>query len=712
MTSKSSFWVNSRENHKRRIWVWVVAVLSQLLLYGSMTMIYLSRIMSQQEEGVYRTPQEFQDALYQAGKDALGFSDNLYGTVFLLAAVIAMQGFSYLYDKRKVDLYHSVPVSKTRRFAVVYVNGLLIWLVANLSGLALGTVIAVSQGAVNAEVLATAGLAFVWNLAFFLVFYHAMILAVMLTGNRFVTICVFLAFTLYEMGTFSLLESLKSTFFHTYSHSFTDEGPKLSVLSDCTSNIYWIKTKTDVTAMAGTALPLVGKWLLIAAALLALVWISYQKRPSETAGKSLAFEWLKSVGKVAVVIPVALMIGMMVYNTSYSNELLQAAAMLVGGVLLCAALEVLYDFDIRSVFKHLISSGVALLGILAVFCIFKWDLFGYDRYIPAQNKVESIAILVDGYYDNYWDYDTKQYVGDGDFIKEHMFLTETEPILELAALWQPKETEEEEGNNIRILYRLHSGRQKERMIRVDYNDPQTEALLDQIFRTDAFRKGVFQAAADPRSAERVKRITYTNGAVRVTVPVKEAATLREAWIKDMERFDFSLARHSLPCGYFDFEYEDYYSGREFYVYDSFENTIACLKEQNAWYPMDLDAADVDSITVTCFHNELSEADQWDGGAVMPRETRVNADTAIFVDYTVQETFYEEEEIARILPHLYSAGMNMPWGDNRAFDHNYAVEVVFKRDSAYPYDRMNYYFSYVFLSGQVPDFVAEATAYTP
>lgn len=712
MTSKSSFWVSSRENHKRRIWVWIVAVLSQLLLYGGMTMIYLSRIMSQQEEGVYRTPQAFQDALYQAGKDALGFSDNLHGIVFLLAAVIAMQGFSYLYDKRKVDLYHSVPVSKTRRFAVVYVNGLLIWLAANLSGLALGMVIAVSQRAVNAEVLAAAGLAFVWNLAFFLVFYHAMILAVMLTGNRFVTICVFLAFTLYEMGMFSLWESMSDTFFHTYCHTFRDVGPKLSVLSDCMRNIYQIKIKTDVTAMAGTALPLVGKWLLIAAALLFLVWLSYRKRPSETAGKSLAFEWLKPVGKVAVVIPVALMIGMMVYNTSYANEPLQVAAMLVGGVLLCAALEVLYDFDIRSVFKHLISSGVALLGILAVFCIFKWDLFGYDRYIPAQNKVESIAILVDGYYDNYWDYDTKQYVGDGDFIKEHMFLTDTEPILELAALWQPKELEGEGGDSIRILYRLHSGRQKERMIRVDYNDPQTEALLNRVFGTDAFRKGVFQAMAEPRTAEKVKRVTYTNGAVRVTVPVKEAAALREAWMKDMEQFDFSMARHSLPCGYFDFEYEDFYSGREFYVYDGFENTIACLKKQDAWYPMALDAADIDSITVTCFHNELLEADQWDDGAVMPRAEAVNADTYTSVDYTVQETFYEEKEIARILPHLYSAGMNMPWGDVRAFDDNYAVEVVFKRDSAYPYDRMNYYFSYRFLAGQVPDFVAGATAYTP
>lgn len=212
MTSKSLFWGSCKENHKRRIWVWIVAVLSQLVAYGGMTMIYLSRIKGLYANGSYNDQARFRQDMYQAAQDALGFSDNLFGIVLLLAAMIAMQGFSYLYDRRKVDLYHSVPVSKNKRFAVVYINGLFIYLTANLLGLILGVVIAASQSAVNAEVLAEAGLAFVWNLAFFLVYYHLMILAVMLTGNRFVTICVFLAFLLYEIGAYSLLESLKRIF--------------------------------------------------------------------------------------------------------------------------------------------------------------------------------------------------------------------------------------------------------------------------------------------------------------------------------------------------------------------------------------------------------------------------------------------------------------------------------------------------------------------
>ena len=45
------------------------------------------------------------------------------------------------------------------------------------------------------------------------------------------------------------------------------------------------------------------------------------------------------------------------------------------------------------------------------------------------------------------------------------------------------------------------------------------------------------------------------------------------------------------------------------------------------------------------------------------------------------------------------------------DDNYSVEVVFKRDTAYPYQRDSYYFGYSFYAEQVPEFVVEATAYT-
>lgn len=715
MTSKNSFWASCRENNKRRIWVWIVAVLSQLLPYGGITMIYLSRIKNYNADGIYKTAVQFQDALYRAAKDALGFSEDIYKIIILLAALIGMQGFSYLYDRRKVDLYHSVPVNKSRRFAAVYINGLFMYLAANLTGILFGLAVAASQGAVNGSVLTDVGLAFLWNLVMFLAFYHTMILAVMLTGNWFVTVCGFGVITLYEFGVSILIEDLHEVFFRTYSGYFLTYGCKLSVFMDVINNMWQLKNLPDTAAKADLALPIVGRWVLIAAALLLLAYAAYRKRPSEAAGKAIAFPILEPVLKVAVVIPAALLVGVLVYETSYRNEVLQILAMAAAGVIFCGVAEVLFDFDMRSVFKHLVSSGVALAGILAIFCIFKWDLFGYDNYLPAQNKVESIAILTDGYYDNYsyWD-ENYTYVSNDTFVKENMFLTDTEPVLALAqAYLQTDEAAVEEmtaPRTMRILYRLRSGREVVRAIVVDYEDPETWALLNRIFQTQEFKKGTFQVLTDETSYDRVTTLSYTNGAVNVAVPKEEIRRLREAWIKDMEQFDFTMARDELPCGRLNVEYDNY-AQKQWYVYDGFENTIALLNELEAYYPAQLDAKDIDSVTVICYHNELKE--EGAGTLIYRNVPAATAETVSSTnkDYTVRETFDEEEQIAQILPHIHADYLNALWGNYKGMDPNYVVEIVFKKDTTYPYQRDSYYFRYNFIDGQVPDFVAEATAYT-
>lgn len=710
MTSRNSFWASCRENHKRRIWVWIVAVLSQLLVYGGMTMVYLSRIRSFYEGGTYRTRQGFEEAMYQAARDALGFSDNVYPFIIILGAVIGIQGFSYLYDRRKVDMYHSVPVAKGRRFAAIYLNGLMIYVVSNLAGLIVSMVLAGAQGAVNAAVLSDAGMAFLWNLFLFLVSYHMMILSVMLTGNRFVTACVYLFLGLFEICTNAMKNTLSGNFYDTYTVAFKDSAPKLSVYYDCTANIWQLKNLQEAGEKAALAFPIIGKWAVIAAVFLALSWIAYRRRASEAAGKAIAFPVLKPFLKVAVAIPGALVIGSLVYDSSNGNVTLMAAGMLAGTILICAAMEVLYAFDIRCIIKHLPSTGVAIAGVLAIFCIFKWDLTGYDKYIPEQNRVESIAISLDCYYDSYWD-ENRQYINSDDYIKENMFLTDTEPVLALAAMSRQTDAEDMgQSRTLQVLYRLKSGREKVRRVVVDYDDPKTEAYLDQIFKTEEFKRGIFQMMTDENYCDGVTKISYSNGPVRTAIPAKEADALRAAWIKDMEQFDFKLAKDGMPCGQITLSYADY-SQREWYVYDTFAETIACLKKNEAFYPAKLNAEDIDYITVVNYHNEMSEENMDPGieaRAVAVRETEV-VDT--YVDYTVQETFTDQAQIEEILSAIHCSYFTSPWGNYNGTEDNYSVNVVFRKDSDYPYERDSYYFNYEFFKGQVPEFVVEATAYT-
>lgn len=722
MTSKNSFWVSSRENHKRRIWVWIVAVLSQILLYGAMAMIYLSRIKNQYEMGAFRSVEAFRRAMYQAARDALAFSDNLWPVIVFLSAVIGMQGFSYLYDRRKVDMYHSVPVSKKKRFGVIYVNGILIYLTGNLLGLVTGTVIAAAQRAVNVDVLANEGLAFVWNFLFFLVIYHTMILAVMLTGSRFVTLCLFGAFTLYEIVLYWILDSMKWSFFKTATNYYLYVNPKLSPVFDCLNEVWNFKNASDAAQAARLCLPLCGKWFLIAAVLLAAAYLCYTKRQSEAAGHAVVYRVAEPIIKIAVVIPAGLIVGMIVYDTSYQNELLMIVGMLVSSVIFCAAMEVLFAFDIKSLFKHLWSGGIALAGVLAVFCIYKWDLIGYDNYIPEENKIESIAISVSGYYDNYWN-ENFEYISQADFLKEHMFLTDTEPVLALARQFQTADPEQmEDPRSIEILYRLKSGRKVNRTFMVDYEDDSAQEKLNRIMGSKAYKQGVFQDLVQETATanDKLMRMTYSNGAVRVVIPKEEGARIKEAWSKDMEQYDFMLVRENHPCGQITLEYVNYVSN-VLPVYEEFENTIACLKSLEAYYPVNLNVADIDYVTVTNYHNELRENEEDlyhdDPGYQLYRKTHGIADLEsysyeedTYVDYTVRETFYEEAQIAEILENIHPMWLISDFAGKDATETGYDVEVVFKKDTNYPYERDSYYFNYYFLGGQVPEFVVEATAY--
>lgn len=707
MTSRNSFWVSMKENHKRRIWVWIVTALIQIASYVGVLTVYLSRIRMWNTEGSYKTAEAYQDALYQAAMDALGFQDNLLPVLTGLAFIIGMQGFSYLYDRRKVDMYHSVPVDKNRRFLVIYINGIAIYLATTFVSLLLSVISAAAQNAVNCEVAAVIGLGFLWNFLLFLVIYHTVILAVMLTGNRFITLFAAGTFALYEMLLYSLVNDMQHTFFGTKDAFYIYHKPKLSVVSDYINHIQEMKNLVSVRETAVKALPFYGKWLLLAAVLLAVAWLCYRKRPSEAAGRAMAFPAIESAVKVIVVIPAAIGLGMWVHNAGYGNTALTVTTMVAAGVIASAVMEVVYDFDLKSLFRHLISSGAAVIGIVAIFFIFKADIFGYDKYIPLESKLESVAVVSDFYLD-FWD-EEFNYVGVAERIGKDMHIVDTEPVLELASRAQQENMEDmEDPRTVHVLYRLKSGREVGRKFYVDFGNPANEELLNRIVGTQEYRDVIYQVMTDQKSFEAVQMMSYSNGATEVILPPEDGPRLREAYVKDMQRFDFTLARNNRPCGEISIHFPNWMNYTLF-VYDSFENTIEYLKAQDAYYPVQLNPEDIDSITVTNYHNELQETEEDYGEAAMGTYgVRDSATYAYKESNLVSETFYEQEEFAKIVPVIYPNYLFAPWHDYKETDDNYDIYITFKKDTTYPYNRGNYGFNYQFYAGQAPEFVAEAT----
>lgn len=721
MTSKNSFWASCKENHKRRIWVWSISAVMQLMAYVGLLVVYLSRIRRWYERGTYSTYEEFKDVLYRAAAEALGFNEIYLVVTITLAFIIGIQGFSYLYDRRKVDVYHSVPVDKNRRFAVVYLNGILIYLVPAVVSILIGVIAAAAQGALNGTALAEIVIGFVWNLLFFLTIYHTVILSVMLTGNCIVTLGFSFGFMIYEYILYEIITAMQYDYFSTVSTFFVEHRPKLSSIYDYVINIgdmVWYGWNGGIGTLMEKVLPYCGKWLILAIVILAAAWFLYRKRPSEAAEKAVAFAKAEPVIKIAVAIPAAMGIGEIINSASVGSTFLTAASMIIGVVIACGVLEVIFDFDIKSLLKHPVSSGVALVGILAIFFIFKYDLLGYDKYVPSEKQVDSIALNLDNY-EGCWQEDFT-FLGFSEFAKEHMYVTDVEPVLMLANKAQQQSVDEAYGtmenpHRVNVMYRLKSGVNVGRWFLVDYADPDNEELLNRIVESREYKEGTFQILTDRDSFDHVQSINYNIGSANVALSAEDAQALRNAYIKDMESFDFSTGVRKRPCGKLNFAFtiaDTIYNDRAVLdVYDSFENTIAFLQSRDVYYPIQLNPEDIESITVTNYHYEL--ADDYRNEAEY-NLARGAAATSAYGEApygsAVRETFYDLEQLKQIVPVIYPRSLDAKWHSSKEFDRNYDIYVTFKKDTTYPYNRDSLGASYQIYAGQVPDFMEEATAY--
>ena len=230
MMSKSSFLVSMKENNKRRLWVWVVSILVFMLLFPVMTALLANNIISNTKmladtykESVLQ--QLLKDRLINGMKNLFGFWGYTAFASAAIAMISAVQGFSYLYSRKKIDFYMGMPVKRKRRFLVIWLNGILLYIFPYLAGLLISLLVAAGNGAVNGEVLYCAGAAFLGNLLFYLGVYHMAVLAVMLTGNIVITGFAIMVFSLYEFAVRFAVYGYQSLFFKYFSHYGSSSNP-------------------------------------------------------------------------------------------------------------------------------------------------------------------------------------------------------------------------------------------------------------------------------------------------------------------------------------------------------------------------------------------------------------------------------------------------------------------------------------------------------
>ncbi|MDO4295469.1 MAG: DUF6449 domain-containing protein [bacterium] len=559
MTSKSLFFKWMREDIRHRLWALALSFLAWFFIFP----VRMALIPGDYEDfdGLMAKQQM---AVRAEGWFAL---DNGFVIFVMLVGAILLgaSSFSYLHSKKKVDFYHSLPVRRELLFAVNFLDGILLLFVPYLLCALAGAAQAMVFGARPAILFWNIAQSLGFHLVYYLLLYATVVIAMMMTGNLFLGLLGTGVFFFYVPMAAILIEGLFSTFFDSYVYGSvqTGWGNWISPVSAYFMSLENLPFR-NVEGGSYPILPWGRLWMPLLCALLLIgfaLWL-YKKRPSEAAGRAMAFPLSKTPIKVLLVLLTSLG-GCLIFAVIRDTLSWMLFGLLFTAVFVHSLIEILYHFDFRKLFAHLGQLACCLLVVCAIFFAFYLDLFGYDHYLPKSEELESAAISSYGQdsWVSYWFFQRNK---EGEleqnwesnvyeYAKEHMFLEDKETALALAQIGVEnlgKEREEEqEYIQVRFCYRLKSQKEVERQYRIPVDDA-WEENYSKLADSAQFKDGKYPLLQ--QSSEDIYRmqVKFHEGRVygKVEINEEDIAELLAVYQKDFYALTVEEQKEEVPIG--------------------------------------------------------------------------------------------------------------------------------------------------------------------
>ena len=306
----------------------------------------------------------------------------------------AVNGFLYLYSRKKTDFYHSLPMKRSELFAEKAVMGLIYYLVPYIVIEFLTVCVGAARGLFSLELMGMAVKMLCLHLLVYLMIYFSVVLVLCITGNMLMGILTLGGMYLYGIALEFVLAACGLTFLDT----FIDKryGIMAFLLKDASPAAFAFSL-ADAYSAGHAAKYLVALVILIVV-LAVLSWIAYEKRPSEAAGRSMVYRWVAVLVKFMVVIPTGLAVGWIFYPQADGGTKLiwWVFGLILGTVLSHGMIEIIYHMSFLKFFAK--KMQLVLAGVLVFGCamIYQKDLLHFDSYLPKQQELASVS-LSNGY---------------------------------------------------------------------------------------------------------------------------------------------------------------------------------------------------------------------------------------------------------------------------------------------------------------------------
>lgn len=362
--------------------------------------------------------------------------------LIITAVVVGVSSFSYLHNKQKVDFYHSIPVRREVLFGSQLAGGIL------MAGLAYGInlllMIAVALAYKVPLGNMTGPLAGGWalNMLYFLLMYVTVVAAMMMTGNMVVGLLASGIFFFFLPGMMFLLIAYCETFFVTTARYMwsSDVSPFIWGIKYLSPfSMYMVALSWEFKDI-GKHVP---ELFCSVAALLAVTLLDlqlYRMRPSEAAGRAMAFKRSKAPIRLTMVLGFGL--GGGIFFWVLQSKLKWGLFGVVASVILAhCIIEIIYNFDFKKLFSNKLQLGISLVVAVLLFLSFRFDWYGYDSYLPQMSQVVSVGMDVenDHEWNNNQSFETDEdgklimtYPAMYEYIEENMKLTDLDTVMYIA----------------------------------------------------------------------------------------------------------------------------------------------------------------------------------------------------------------------------------------------------------------------------------------
>ena len=345
----------------------------------------------------------------------LDMSDQLYNTITVMpvaamiaALAVAMVMFDYLMKPSAVGMMHALPMRRSGVFAAQMVSGFSLLTAGNLFIALCTALLASTNGGVPLKAL------WLWLLCLELEEFFFFALAACcaaVTGWLLGLPVIYVGVNFMVLAYRLLLNVMAGAFYKGFSGMDQDQITKFTYW--CTPVVKLVQSTGAETTADGymnfvRVLPRSGLntvWIYAAAgvALLALAWLLYRLRHSETAGSAIVFPWLRPIVCYVISVAGGLAIGMLVFtliSRDGTDRIGLVLWQIVMGAVTYCAVQMLLQKSYK-IWHRRTWIGLAILAAILILIpvVIRLDPTGYQRRLPEAEDVHDVWIsgdIIDG----------------------------------------------------------------------------------------------------------------------------------------------------------------------------------------------------------------------------------------------------------------------------------------------------------------------------